>query len=368
MPFPQDVRARVFVRSARVCCLCFKLCGTNIQAAHIVAEADGGSNDEDNAIPLCLDCHQEVGAYDPRHPIGNKFTVVELKARRDQLYDLVESGALQAQIVAERIHARSPDKLRLQRADALVSELVTESRGPSPEAEALLEEAKSAWGSVEALGAKLTLLSDRDRAYVVDELINSFNDDRAASGLSAIIAGEYLSDEAATAALERLMRWVTLVGSAGAKASFMKLAASRPLASINEALQVAFFRDVIDIMLRDQYSEVNLVTPAVVQIQEAIPQSLETAYVEALLEQAQSSAYEGAPAARRGLTNLPSRLASAGLKLLGSGTMLRWHNEHTRRFVREHEAQWPPEKAAILSDFADLEEAEFVGKYWKEDV
>jgi hypothetical protein len=67
-------------------------CGTNIEAAHIVDEAAGGSNEADNGIPLCFDCHQEVGAYNDLHPRGNKFRPEELRARRNRVYDLVESG------------------------------------------------------------------------------------------------------------------------------------------------------------------------------------------------------------------------------------------------------------------------------------
>lgn len=95
MPFSPAVKARIFVRCARICCLCFKQCGTCIEAAHIVAEADGGPNDDENAIPLCFDCHEEIGSYNPRHPKGNKFTPEELVQRRDALYQLVDKGIIQ---------------------------------------------------------------------------------------------------------------------------------------------------------------------------------------------------------------------------------------------------------------------------------
>jgi hypothetical protein len=78
----------------RHCCLCRKQCGTNIEAAHIHDEAAGGSNDEDNGIPLCFDCHQEVGAYRDSHPKGNKFRSEELRQRRDAVYELVRTGKL----------------------------------------------------------------------------------------------------------------------------------------------------------------------------------------------------------------------------------------------------------------------------------
>src|SRR5437879_760339 len=72
MPFSPEVKSRMFARCMRHCCLCRKQCGTNIEAAHIIDEAAGGMNDEENGIPLCFDCHQEIGAYRDSHPKGNK--------------------------------------------------------------------------------------------------------------------------------------------------------------------------------------------------------------------------------------------------------------------------------------------------------
>ena len=92
MPFKPDVKTMMFARCHRRCCLCRKQCGVNIEAAHIIDEAAGGSNDFDNGIPLCLDCHQEVGSYSDKHPRGNKFRPEELRTRRDEVYKWVAEG------------------------------------------------------------------------------------------------------------------------------------------------------------------------------------------------------------------------------------------------------------------------------------
>src|SRR6266849_9448943 len=94
MPFSPEVKSRMFSRCERFCCLCLKRCGTNIEAAHIIPEAAGGSNEEANGIPVCLDCHQEIGGYDDQHPKGNKFRPDELRARRDKVYRAVQSGEI----------------------------------------------------------------------------------------------------------------------------------------------------------------------------------------------------------------------------------------------------------------------------------
>lgn len=94
MPFSPETKTAMFVRCMRHCCLCRKQCGTNIEAAHIIDEAAGGSNDEENGIPTCFDCHQEIGAYRDSHPKGNKFRPDELRQRRDAVYELVRTGQL----------------------------------------------------------------------------------------------------------------------------------------------------------------------------------------------------------------------------------------------------------------------------------
>ena len=90
MPFPTRVRDDAFIKCARRCCLCFKPSGTKMQLHHIVPAGDGGPDTINNCIPLCLDCHAEVGSYNDRHPIGSKFTSEELRQRRDQCFESVK--------------------------------------------------------------------------------------------------------------------------------------------------------------------------------------------------------------------------------------------------------------------------------------
>ena len=87
MPFDKSVRTKALLWCDRHCCLCKKPCGVNIEVHHIVPEGEGGSDDIDNAIPLCFDCHSEVPRYNESHPRGTKYKVDELKARRDQVYE-----------------------------------------------------------------------------------------------------------------------------------------------------------------------------------------------------------------------------------------------------------------------------------------
>jgi hypothetical protein len=81
--FAEADKVTVLLWCDRHCCLCGKLTGVGIEVAHIEADR----SDIDNAIPLCFDCHAAIGHYNRRHPRGRKFSNVELKARRDQIYE-----------------------------------------------------------------------------------------------------------------------------------------------------------------------------------------------------------------------------------------------------------------------------------------
>jgi hypothetical protein len=87
MPFPSDLREKLLLWCDRRCCLCKKACDVLIEVHHLIPEAAGGTDDEDNAMPLCFDCHGKLSHYDDTQPIGTKFKLEELKKRRDQVYD-----------------------------------------------------------------------------------------------------------------------------------------------------------------------------------------------------------------------------------------------------------------------------------------
>lgn len=73
----------------RHCCLCEKICDVDIEVAHIDQDIKNKEklNNINNAIPLCYDCHAKIGHYNNNHPIGNKYSIEELKKRREQIYE-----------------------------------------------------------------------------------------------------------------------------------------------------------------------------------------------------------------------------------------------------------------------------------------
>lgn len=81
--FPKSVVESVLIKCRRYCCVCDVWCGQKIEIHHIDSPSD---NSEDNAIPVCFNCHAEICSYNSAHPKGRKFTTNELKRLREETY------------------------------------------------------------------------------------------------------------------------------------------------------------------------------------------------------------------------------------------------------------------------------------------
>jgi hypothetical protein len=90
MPFSPATREEVLVRSRRSCCVCRAFAGRDVDVHHIIPSSEGGSDEIDNAIALCDRCHSEAGHYNPKHPLGIKYSRSELRRHRDQWWAFVE--------------------------------------------------------------------------------------------------------------------------------------------------------------------------------------------------------------------------------------------------------------------------------------
>ena len=89
MSFPDSVAVEALTSCGRCCCICHKFCGTKIELHHIEQKAYGGEDSLENCIPLCFDCHSDMGKADPKHPKGKRYSVEELKRHRDNWYKKV---------------------------------------------------------------------------------------------------------------------------------------------------------------------------------------------------------------------------------------------------------------------------------------
>ena len=84
--FSQETANKALVACGRSCCICHKFCGTKMELHHIKQKAYGGEDSFENCIPLCFDCHSDMGKTDPNHPKGRGYSERELRMHRDVWY------------------------------------------------------------------------------------------------------------------------------------------------------------------------------------------------------------------------------------------------------------------------------------------
>jgi hypothetical protein len=95
--FSHAVRQKALLAAARRCCICRRYRGVLIEVHHIVPASNGGTDDLDNAVPLCFDCHAWAGHFFAGHPRGTAYSPSELRKARDDWYSKVERGEITAQ-------------------------------------------------------------------------------------------------------------------------------------------------------------------------------------------------------------------------------------------------------------------------------
>jgi hypothetical protein len=61
-----------------------------METDHIKPRDKSGTDEIDNAIPVCLECHAEIHCYNPDHPRGRKFTETELRKHKEQWLSICE--------------------------------------------------------------------------------------------------------------------------------------------------------------------------------------------------------------------------------------------------------------------------------------
>ncbi|MCW4015919.1 MAG: HNH endonuclease [Candidatus Bathyarchaeota archaeon] len=83
-PFSEEVKTKCLLWSDRHCGVCGKSCGLDIEVHHIDPKED---NIQDNAIPVCYNCHAKLGRYIDSQPRGTKYKIQEIKKSRDQIYE-----------------------------------------------------------------------------------------------------------------------------------------------------------------------------------------------------------------------------------------------------------------------------------------
>ena len=115
------------VKCGRRCCICRRFDPVHLQVHHIVQKSEGGTDDADNLIAVCLTCHSDVHA---NTELTRRFTAEELKGHRNSLLETVRNGDLPPGRRQEEDHER-------------LVQLVKHAFSRTPEPHPLQEEALS---------------------------------------------------------------------------------------------------------------------------------------------------------------------------------------------------------------------------------
>ena len=88
MAFSPEKVSELLAQCHRRCCICHRFCGVKMETDHIRPQAEGGTDDIDNAIPVCFECHAEIHSYNDKHPRGRKFRPEELSTHKKQWLEI----------------------------------------------------------------------------------------------------------------------------------------------------------------------------------------------------------------------------------------------------------------------------------------
>ena len=100
MSFNSVAEDRLLANTGRLCCICNNR--HRVQLHHIIPLENGGSDDIDNAIPLCPNCHDEVHTGYISGRVTKKYTPAELKLHRQRTIETVKSFAIRRDISASQ--------------------------------------------------------------------------------------------------------------------------------------------------------------------------------------------------------------------------------------------------------------------------
>ncbi|MBN2378922.1 HNH endonuclease [candidate division WOR-3 bacterium] len=89
MVFKKSEIEELLVKTGRRCCICGKL--HDVQVHHIIPKGEDGSDDIDNAITLCPNCHDEVHSYAPGRTT-RKYSANDLKLHRQETIERAKAA------------------------------------------------------------------------------------------------------------------------------------------------------------------------------------------------------------------------------------------------------------------------------------
>src|SRR3989344_8666570 len=118
MAFSETIKRVAKEKSHYKCCWCQQINGT-LDVHHIIPQAENGPDTNDNAVPLCKNCHDTFGS----NPIKRK----EIREKRDWWYAYCESlntaDSVNNQKIDELITAIKYGNLKMDKQNKLITDL-----------------------------------------------------------------------------------------------------------------------------------------------------------------------------------------------------------------------------------------------------
>lgn len=109
MAVSSERAAEVLAKCARHCSICRRFRPLHLQVHHIVEQNEGGTDDLDNLIAICVSCHSDVHS---NTKLTRRFSVKELQLHRENVYRLVAEGKLPSSSDASAIEEVSAAVIR----------------------------------------------------------------------------------------------------------------------------------------------------------------------------------------------------------------------------------------------------------------
>ena len=91
MTIPQNHADNLLADCGRRCCICRRFKPLHLQVHHIQPREEGGTDNPDNLIALCVTFHSSVHT---KTNMTRNFTLTELKQHRDNTIAAVRDGRL----------------------------------------------------------------------------------------------------------------------------------------------------------------------------------------------------------------------------------------------------------------------------------
>lgn len=219
-------------------------------------------------------------------------------------------------------------------------------------------------GEVTGLEGKLSQLEPAERNFLLDSLgTSALTEERGLKAFEQLLSATNFSANQLRPYIAQLVKDALFRKSAVRKAQVIGLGAEA-LQTLDGDLLGAFFSDILDIVDNDQFSEVNVLVPAIVEVDIAIPERLYTRYVFVLINQSRSNAILGAPAAKKAVLELPDEVISVFLREIDLDSLNEFpQRRQLQRVLEAYKNDFPEENSELLNDFINLEEFEFDERY-----